>query len=200
MFLGQSSPRQPKQKPASSHNHSQEFIKYDLVRQRLDAEFREKIAKKTAPNTLPKPVVTPRRSSLQFSRDHFGGFNSPSYSENIETARSSRKSVGDIFGGRMGGKKPCPGQNMVRELSGDHPPMSRSQTWVEVGGEILLVISLVSNLFQDSSRKGGCEEKRADVGLLNRELIQTIKAEVGMENWRSHCSVIALYLLLFRLK
>ena len=116
-----------------SDNQTEEFTKYDLARQRLDAEFREKIAKKAAPNTFPKPVVTPRRSSLQFSRDHFCGSSSPSYSESTQTARSSRKSVGDIFGERMAGKKG------LGSTSGDQRPMPmlRSQTWVEVGGQIV---------------------------------------------------------------
>ena len=139
MLLSKISPRQHKPKPVPSDNQNQtpEFIKYDLARQRLDAEFREKIAKKAAPSTFPKPVVTPRRSSLQFSRDHFRGF-SPSSSENTEPARSSRKSVGDIFGERMAAKRSDPGQGLVREISGDHRPMLRSQTWVEVGRAIVI--------------------------------------------------------------
>lgn len=161
MLLSKISPRQLKPKPVPSDNQNQtpEFIKYDLARQHLDAEFREKIAKKAAPNTFPKPVVTPRRSSLQFSRDHFRGF-----SENTEHARSSRKSVGDIFGERMTAKKSDPGQGLVREIScGDHRAMLRSQTWVK-----------------DQTRPRGSEEKK-EVGLVNRELIKTIKAEIEIE-------------------
>ena len=182
MFLSQISPRHLKQKPAPSdnQNQTQEFIKYDLARQRLDTEFREKIAKKAAPNTFPKPVVTPRRSSLQFSRDHFRGF-----SENTETAsRSSRKSVGDIFGERMSGKKSDPGQGLVRE---SREPMLRSQTWVEVGGSVFLFSSLIRNLSQDPTRKKGYEAKK-DIGPDNRELIKSIKEEVGMANWRVYCN------------
>ena len=145
MFLSKISPRQLKLKPVTSDNQykTQEFIQYDQTRQRLDAEFREKMAKKAAPNTFPKPAVTPRRSSLQFSRENLGGF-SPSYSES-ETERSSRKSVGDIFGERMARKKSesgqgqgqGQGQGLAREISGhSRPIMLRSQTWVEVSGAL----------------------------------------------------------------
>ena len=136
MFLSKISPRQLKLKPVTSDNQTHEFNKYDQARKRLDAEFREKMAKKAAPNTFPKPVVTPRRSSLQFSRENFGGF-SPSYSESTETGRSSRKSVGDIFGERMARKKSESGP--AREISGHNQPMQRSQTWVEVSGGIFLL-------------------------------------------------------------
>ena len=159
MLLSKISPRQLQSKPAPSDNQNQtpEFIKYDLARQRLDAEFREKIAKKAAPNTFPKPVVTPRRSSLQFSRDHFRGF-SPSSSENTEPARSSRKSVGDIFGERRPAKNYDLGQAQVRAVSGDHRPMLRSQTWVEVGRAI--VVYLVQSTAICLRTKPGTKEVR----------------------------------------
>ena len=118
-----------------------EVLKFDQVRQRLDAEFKEKISKKVSPVTLPKPIVAPRRSSLQFTADQF-------LSEKTEKVRTSRKSVGDIFGERMTcrSSEPSPGRHnllrLVREFSGDQsqsqPPapasMLRSATWV--GGEV----------------------------------------------------------------
>ena len=126
------------------------IIKYDQVIQRLEAEFQEKIAKKSTPHILPKPLVTPRRSSLQFTRDQFRGLQSPSSHsiDKAEAVKSSRRSVGDIFGERLICRNPEQGQaghrllRAVREVGDQEKKVSEDLAPVikSIKSEVSLVI------------------------------------------------------------
>ena len=196
-----SRPRQVQSSSDEKWSRPSEILKCDLAKakQRLDAEFQEKIAKKASPGTFPKPVVTPRRSSLQLTRDHFKGFQCPSSIDRTENLKSSRKSVGDIFGERIScrSSEPRPGsQNLlrlVREFSGDKSPappadqpLLRSATWV---GSQRTSQEATQGASQGASQEacqeasqGACQEASQEASQSLAPVIYKIKSEVYEAN------------------
>ena len=99
----------PGEHPSPTTNFtSNETSKLDVTKKKLTEEFMKKLSQNSSPNTLPKPQVTPRRSSLHFANN----FNSVKvcflcqitfmHRMNFQEVQyNSRKSIGDVFGSRM---------------------------------------------------------------------------------------------------
>jgi len=133
-----------------------EFLHYDDARRRLEEEIKKKVTGsgkptgpsvtgKCPPSTFPKPGVSPRRSSLQFTQ-----------SQSLkESQLSPRRSVGDVFGCRVGGSNP----DLERNQKNSGPTTVSSKTYGAPGD---FKAELTRKLSNEKNASGHVENARID--------------------------------------